>query len=81
MKPHADILAWCLMPNHFHLMVLVNKIKYNNKELIHQMTNSHSEKSHQMNVKSKTINTSIAIMLRSFTRAINKQENKNRFFI
>lgn len=24
--PYADILAWCLMPNHFHLMVLVNKI-------------------------------------------------------
>jgi len=23
--PYADILAWCLMPNHFHLMVLVNE--------------------------------------------------------
>ena len=22
--PYVDILAWCLMPNHFHLMVLVN---------------------------------------------------------
>ena len=22
--PFADILAWCLMPNHFHLMVHVN---------------------------------------------------------
>ncbi len=22
--PHADILAWCLMPNHFHLMVYVH---------------------------------------------------------
>jgi len=22
-KPYTDILAWCLMPNHFHLMVLV----------------------------------------------------------
>ncbi len=21
--PYADVLAWCLMPNHFHLMVLV----------------------------------------------------------
>jgi len=19
--PHADIVAWCLLPNHFHLMV------------------------------------------------------------
>ncbi|MFV0590579.1 MAG: transposase [Draconibacterium sp.] len=24
--PYADILAWCLMPNHFHLMVLVNEV-------------------------------------------------------
>ena len=24
--PYADILAWCLMPNHFHLMVYVNRI-------------------------------------------------------
>jgi len=23
--PFADILAWCLMPNHFHLMVYVNQ--------------------------------------------------------
>jgi putative transposase len=22
--PYADIMAWCLMPNHFHLMILVN---------------------------------------------------------
>ena len=21
--PHANILAWCLMPNHFHLMIEV----------------------------------------------------------
>ena len=23
--PYADLLAWCLMPNHFHLMVQVNE--------------------------------------------------------
>lgn len=22
-KPYASILAWCLMPNHFHLMIKV----------------------------------------------------------
>jgi putative transposase len=22
--PYADVLAWCLMPNHYHLMILVN---------------------------------------------------------
>ena len=24
--PYADIMAWCLMPNHFHWMVLVNNV-------------------------------------------------------
>lgn len=23
--PYADILAWCLMPNHFHLMLYINR--------------------------------------------------------
>ena len=23
--PYTDILAWCLMPNHFHLMVLIRE--------------------------------------------------------
>ena len=27
MLPFADILAWCLMPNHFHLMVHVNHVE------------------------------------------------------
>ncbi len=26
-KPYTDILAWCLMPNHFHLMVLVKELE------------------------------------------------------
>ena len=25
--PHADILAWCLMPNHFHLMISVKQVE------------------------------------------------------
>ena len=92
--PYADVLAWCLMPNHFHLMVRVNRIitqsegfikkkeiafrdtQSQDKSLfIHRMAKNRSEYSHPMNTKSRTFNTSIAIMLRSFTRAINKQEN------
>lgn len=61
--PYGDILAYCLMPNHFHLMVLVRETETE----IHPMTQSH-----RMN--SQTINQSIAVMLRSYTRAINKQE-------
>ncbi len=78
--PFADILSWCLMPNHFHLMVLVNKTEVNSEELIQSIFNKQDKKRkeniHQMNIKTRTLNNSIAIMLRSYTRAINKQENR-----
>jgi putative transposase len=66
-KPYADILAWCLMPNHFHLMVLVNEIEL---PITHRVTSSHP-------VSNRSINSSIAILLRSYTRAINNQEKKS----
>ena len=25
--PYADILAWCLMPSHFYLMIYVNEVE------------------------------------------------------
>ena len=65
--PHADILAWCLMPTHFHLMVHVNQL---NVELSEQVTSSH------LLTKQRSLNDSISILLRSYTRAIQKQENK-----
>ena len=55
--PYADILAWCLMPNHFHLMILVK-----DAEIIC------GEKS-----KKRTLNQSIGILLRSYTRVINAE--------
>jgi putative transposase len=66
LKPYADILAWCLMPNHFHLMVFVREKEI--KVTTHTVTSSHGVS------KKRTINDSIGIMLRSYTRAINKQE-------
>ena len=60
--PYADILAWCLMPNHFHLMIFLTNT--------HRVTSSHP-------VSKRSINNSIAILLRSYTRAINKQEKKS----
>lgn len=65
--PHADILAWCLMPTHFHLMVHVNDL---HMERIEQVTPSH------LLNKTRSFNDSIAILLRSYTRAIHKQENR-----
>ncbi len=67
-SPYADILAWCLMPNHFHLMVLIREVKLSVE--IDTMTQSH-----RINKKVRTINNSIAIMIRSYTRAINIEQN------
>ncbi len=68
--PYGDVLAWCLMPNHFHLMVLVRELELSVKT--HRVTQSHP-----VSTSTRSINQSIAIMLRSYTRAINKQENSS----
>ncbi len=74
--PFADILAWCLMPNHFHLMVYVNSTQI-------KIENNQSESKDKYGVKwgvvtntVQILNKSIAILLRSYTRAINNQENR-----
>ncbi len=110
--PYADILAWCLMPNHFHLMVLVNKITSTTDPMSSSHRISHG-KTHGVALsdavsehgkepgdimsekgqptvslgetplvnpekeKGRTFNHSIGIMLRSYTNAINKQQNRS----
>jgi len=75
--PHADILAWCLMPNHFHLMVLVNHIEVEISEQVTQVRASEgftlSETLTKL-TKKRTLNDSIGIILRSYSRAIQKQQ-------
>jgi len=61
--PYADILAWCLMPNHFHLMVYVNTLDSSSRSTTSSRTT--------------TFNKSIGILLTSYTRAINLQENRS----
>jgi len=61
--PYADILAWCLMPNHFHLMFYIRNT--------HRVTLSHPVS------KRISLNDSIAVMLRSYTRGINQEQNRS----
>lgn len=70
--PHADILAWCLMPNHFHLMILVNKVIIETVSLASISKNISVAQNHTLN-KKLTLNDSIGIMLRSYTQAVNKE--------
>lgn len=62
--PHCNILAYCLMPNHFHWMVEVTS---------QGVTLSHPLRSNSTN----NLNNSIGILLRSYTRAINKRYNQS----
>ena len=66
--PYTDILSWCLMPNHFHLMVLVREVELS-QALSQGLTSSQT-----LTAKQRTFNDSIGIMLRTYTRAVNKQE-------
>jgi putative transposase len=65
--PHADFLAYCLMPNHFHWLVVAKEsacalceFEAGSKAVPRQRL------SHQIN-----------ILLRSYTRAVNKQEGRS----
>ena len=67
--PHADVLAWCFPdrnrePNHFHLEIYINQLDV-------------EVKLSEVITKTRTLNQSIAIILRSYTRAINKQRKRS----
>jgi putative transposase len=100
--PHADILAWCLMPNHFHLMVYLHTMnieiskkgdgmhsgrrKFLKREPIIEpftfngLNNPGLFQSDDINTddinnkRERDFNNSIGLLLRSYTRAIQKQE-------
>ena len=88
--PYADIMAWCLMPNHFHWMVYVrettiavdNENDIRSRQVAADSRNSACDSSclsRGTTISSAptqaTFNKSIGILLASYTRAINKQEN------
>lgn len=66
LQPYCDILAYCLMPTHFHFLVYA-------KQHTHRWTGSNP-----MNIHSNThpLNNAIGVLLRSYTRAINIQEKR-----
>jgi putative transposase len=67
--PYSDILAWCLMPNHFHLLVYVKQVYI---PVSDGVTQSHPV----TKAREVSFNENIGIMLRSYTRTINKQEQR-----
>ncbi len=69
--PHAEILSYCLMPNHFHLQVYVKKINLNFP--IEKLLPS-GEK-YISKYSERSLNFSIGILLRSYTDMINKERS------
>tara|TARA_R100000479_G_C6252036_1_gene152769 strand:- start:50 stop:433 length:384 start_codon:yes stop_codon:yes gene_type:complete len=59
--PHCKVLAWCLMPNHFHWLININS---NYKEIYE--ANSRSK-------KLNAINKDIGSLLSSYTQVINRK--------
>lgn len=63
--PYGDLLCWCLMPNHFHWQFYVQKTHLPKKKVSLQ----------QQGTRSVSLNESIGILLRSYTRGLNKELN------
>lgn len=61
--PFADVLAYCLMPNHFHIMVQVN-------------AEGAKPSDEQYRNTTQLLSKNIGLLLSSYTQAINKQENR-----
>lgn len=76
--PFADILAWCLMPNHFHWMIYVRETEISkNKYLNLQYNGNEAINRNMVDNAQISFNNSIGILLASYTRAVNKRENKS----
>lgn len=69
--PYCDILAWCLMPNHFHWMVYVHSTGVDRTATDGVIPN------HPVSKKTRNLNDSIGILLRSYSRAIANQERRS----
>lgn len=69
--PYCDIMAWCLMPNHFHWMVYVRETE------IDRVTSTSRGATLSRTPTSSNLNQAIGILLSSYTRAINIQQNRS----
>jgi len=65
--PYCDIISYCLMPNHFHLEVFIKPLPTSILTI-----SSHSTDRHPAG---KTFSNGLAVLLRSYTRAIQRQQN------
>lgn len=70
--PYCDIISYCLMPNHFHLEVFIKSVPKTKLAVSGHSTDCHSPDEQPVG---KTFSNGLAVLLRSYTRAIQKQQN------
>ena len=83
--PYCDVLAWCLMPNHFHWMVYVREselesVMRRGGTEIDRVTSNREASRGATQSRTPTVsnlNQAIGIMLSSYTRAINLQQSRS----
>ena len=61
--PYCDILAWCLLPNHFHILLVVNS---EGAKLVNEKHRNETQ----------ILSKNIGIALSSYTQAINKTRKR-----
>jgi REP element-mobilizing transposase RayT len=64
LSPHCSILSWCLMPNHFHWLVVINE----GYELNHDI----NDRTKKLN----PLNRSIGSLLSSYTQLVNQKQDR-----
>lgn len=68
--PVSDILAYCLMPNHFHWLLYVKEIK-------DKLSSTHQIAPSDLMGKQHSLVNKIAVLLRSYTQGVNNQEKRS----
>jgi len=63
LRPYCEILCWCLMPNHFHLLIKATD------KTVENINEKHRE-------ATQLLSKNIGTLISSYTQAINKQQNR-----
>src|SRR5690554_6423025 len=66
---HSDLLAWCLMPNHFHWMIKIQEDYLPKPTTISE--------SNEGAPSVEVLNRSISVLLSSYTKAINNKYKRS----
>ena len=75
--PYCDLLAYCLMPNHFHWLIVPNKYSaFQSKGLSACSIFKLVAGDYSTSFYKRELNHQIGILLSSYAQAINKQEGR-----